>query len=1038
MTLLGSGQIHLGAAPLTQLSLAKAQALLFYLAVTGRPAARGEMTELLWGELAPDDARRNLRVALTKLRQAVGGHLHITRTSVAFNKTAPYWLDVNEFIQQAQMGAQPGATLPPQHVSALEAALALYQGEFLQGFGVANAPAFEEWAIVERERLHQIALQSGETLVDHYLATQSYTAGIDLSRRLLTWAPWQETLHRKLMMQLAATGQRGAALQQYESCRRILSEELGVEPEPATAALYEQLRNVTYDSSVSTGSAQPPHQSETPNPPPPHNLPAPTTSFLGRDIELAQIAALIADPTCRLLTLLGPGGIGKSRLALQAAYGHTAPNRRFVDGIFFVSLAAATQLDEAIPLIAAAVGCIFSGQRAPRSELLHHVQSRALLLVLDNCEHLVDEATFFAEMLAAAPQLMLLATSRERLRLYEESIFDVRALSAPPAEVHKADELIASSAVQLFVERARRVNLAFDFIAEAEAVAAICRLVEGIPLGIELAAGWVRNHSCAAIAEAIRQGIDFLASQVQNAPPRHRSLRAAFDHSWRLLDQADAALFNRLVVFRGGFDAQAAQAVADASPTALMRLTDKSLVQRQPDGRYSVHELLRQYGETKIKTSERASTQEDHARYYAALVAQQQPFRESETEMAAIARLRADFDNIRAGWQWLLGRIYSIGGPAPADPSALADLAQSYAPMLAYFLLRECRYEEGRQLLTAAEAAMVRAGWDGLAAPSQAQTTLAQLRSLLADLLFYLSQFTEIERLIEKALPPLIAAGQTVEVAEALARLGRAYLRMGRYDEAETVLQQSIEHYHAAGEEKRIALALNALGIVHSNQGRFAEARGYYEQCLAIFRRAGYQRGIANMLSNLGSNYGRAGDFARSLLLYQETYQIALRIGDRLTTAIALSNLGSVSRSLGRHDQALRYYEESLDLCRAIGERRWTAASLNGLALNWIEQGRLAAAYDHAREALTIAAAIDSAPDVMDSLSLLGQVLAAQGEIERAYTILHFVDTQPVTQFSARQRCHQSRAALEPRLAPAAVVRLRRRAQRMTLAELEI
>lgn len=1050
LTLLGSGQIHLGAAPLTQLALAKAQALLFYLAVTGRPAARSEMTELLWGELAPDDARRNLRVALTKLRQAVGGHLHITRTSVAFNKTAPYWLDVDDFIQfiqQAPMGAHPGAPLPPQQVSALEAALALYQGEFLQGFGVANAPAFEEWAIVERERLHQIALQSGETLVDHYLATQTYTAGIDLSRRLLTWAPWHETLHRKLMMQLAATGQRGAALQQYESCRRILGEELGVEPEPATAALYEELRNVAYDINVSTASVQPPRQSEIPNPeppitPPPHNLPAPTTSFLGRDAELAQIGALIADPTCRLLTLLGPGGIGKSRLALQAAYGHAAPKSRFVDGVFFVSLAAATQLDEAIPLIAAAVGCAFSGRRAPRSELLQHVQGRALLLVLDNCEHLVDEATFFAEMLAAAPQLMVLVTSRARLRLYEESIFDVRALSVPPAEVHKAAELIASSAVQLFVERARRVNLAFDFMAEAEAVAAICRLVEGVPLGIELAAGWVRSHTCAAIAEAIRQGIDFLASQVQNTPPRHRSLRAAFDHSWRLLDQADAALFNRLVVFRGGFDAQAAQAVVDASPTALMRLTDKSLVQRQPDGRYSVHELLRQYGETKLKTGERASTQADHARYYAALAAQEQPFRESETEMAAIARLRADFDNIRAGWQWVIGQIHPIGGPAPAgpatDPSALAILAQSYAPMLAYFLLRECRYEEGRQLLAAAEAAMVCARWDGVAAPSQAQTTLAQLRSLLADLLFYLSQFTEIERLIEKALPPLRAAGQTVEVAEALARLGRAYLRMGRYDEAETVLQQSIEHYRAAGEEKRITLALNALGIVHSNQGRFAVARGYYEQCLAIFRRAGYQRGIANLLSNLGSNYGRAGDYAESLPLYQETYQIALRIGDRLTTAIALSNLGSVSRSLGRHDQALRYYEESVDLCRAIGERRWTAASLNGLALSWLEQGRLAAAYDHAREALTIAAAIDSAPDVMDSLSLLGQVLAAQGEIERAYTILHFVDTQPVTQFSARQRCHQSRAALEPRLAPAAVVRLRQRAQRMTLAELEI
>jgi predicted ATPase/Tfp pilus assembly protein PilF len=720
---------------------------------------------------------------------------------------------------------------------------------------------------------------------------------------------------------------------------------------------------------------------------------------------------------------------------------------KFPDGLFYVSLAAVTNSAEAMPAIAGALGLTFAGGNDPKVQLFDFLRAKTMLLVLDNFEQLVSEAAFLSDLLQNAPGLKVLVTSRTRLDLYEEWVFDVRGLPHPTTEalsgpLPRADTSLIDTyaAVQLFVQRARRVRLDFDLAAEGGAVAEICQLLEGMPLGIELAAGWVRGYPCAAIAYEIRRDLDFLTTSTQNIPSRHRSLRAAFDHSWRFLDPADAMLFKRLVIFCGGFDESAAGAVAGATPLALVRLADKSLLQGTPDGRYVIHELLRQYGLEKLNSAERHLLQAAHCRYYGALVAGQRTHQETASEPQAFARLRTDYDNIRAGWQWLVEQIGVLAGPARAsDVDQVIDLVGCYAHLLAHFLLREGRYREGELLFKMAEQAMIAAGWgnDRADQPQRTKlTTLALTRSLLADFAFNLSQFVEVERLIRLALGPLEAAGQEADLADALARLGRAYLRMGRYDQAEAILHRSLTHYEQAGEKRRLTLALNTLGIIYSNQGRFEEARTYYERSLAIFRSNGYQRGVANMLSNLGSNFGRAGRFAEALALYQQAYQIALMVGERLTLAIALSNLGSVSRALGHWTDAERCYEQSLELSRALGERRWTAASLNGLALTYVERGELRSAHTHALEALAIAQAIESTPDQLDSLACLGELLARQGERASAYSLLHFVAHHTATQSATRRRSQQLCEAIGSQLSATVLATARNQSQRSTVAEL--
>ncbi len=590
---LGGMAISQNGAPVSGFISAKAPALLCYLAVTGRPQFRLVLANLLWGELPEENACANLRKALSNLRDLLGDHLIITPRTVAWNRECAYWLDVETFLERAgsKSDSSAGVTslrrdltgcsavsmsalISSTGVAHLIEAAELYRGDFLDGFYVHHAPMFEEWTLGQREMLRKLAGYVVRRLALHYAACDELDSAISYTSRWLTLDPWQEEAHRQMMSLLARAGDRSAALAQYEKCRRILGQELGVEPMAETTALYRRIRGM--------GGARP------------HNLPRPTTSFVGRQAELTLLLDRLDAPDCCLVSILGPPGIGKTRLALEAAARiRNRSDDTFPDGIFFVPLLNAHTRPALIAAIAAALGLTPPVAPAPQAELLRYLRNRDLLLVLDGFEHLAGEADLLTAIVQQAPQVKLLVTSRHRLNLQAEWPLMLEGLSYPSLDM--AASLEAFGATQLFLQRARQACPEFTpSAADARAITLVCEMVEGLPLAIELAASATRSMSCVEIAQAIESNLDALSVLQSDFLPHHRSIRAAFEYSWRLLSPTEHRALCRLAGFHGCFTCESAEHRADVGATLLTVLVDKSLVRRGPAG-YEMHELIRRF-----------------------------------------------------------------------------------------------------------------------------------------------------------------------------------------------------------------------------------------------------------------------------------------------------------------------------------------------------------------------------------------------------------------------------------------------------------
>lgn len=640
LKLLGKPQVSRDTSPVAGFISIKAQALLFYLAVARRPHARESLAGLLWGDMSEDRASKNLRNALSNLRGLVGDHLLITRAEVAFNQAAPYWLDVENFT------ASLTGDVTRKDINLLHNIVELYTGDFLEGVHCHDALMFEEWMLGQRALLKGLAVQALHTLVVNHLAREEYAAGIDYAQRLLALEPWREETHRHIMILLARSRQRSAALAQYETCRRVLASELGVEPMAETTALYQRLKATAA---------------------PPHNLPPQPAAFVGRESELAAIATYLHNPQAQLLTLVGPGGIGKTRLALQAAARWVTPEASaellFVDGVFFVALAAENSTPDAQTSLLATLANIlqFDLQHPiyPQAQLLNFLRNKNLLLILDNFEQHVSEARQLSDLLRLAPEVKVLVTSRVRLNLQEEWLMELRGLDYPPTTDMSLEAARGYGAVSLFVQLARRVRAGFALSDTNSAeVIRICQLVEGVPLGLELAASWLRVLTCAEVAREIEHGLDFLTTSLQNVPERHRSLRTVFDYSWNLLEPQEQALFRRLSVFRGGFDREAASQVVGMSLLMLAGLADKSLLWRNAQGRYEMHDLLRQYADEQLRANmdEYEQAHDAHCRYYAQLLSQHQAELTGEEAPTTLHALQAERENMRAAWDWAISQ----------------------------------------------------------------------------------------------------------------------------------------------------------------------------------------------------------------------------------------------------------------------------------------------------------------------------------------------------------------------------------------------
>jgi predicted ATPase len=590
-----------------------------------------------------------------------------------------------------------------------------------------------------------------------------------------------------------------------------------------------------------------------------HNLPPQLTPFIGRVEEIAEIGRLLVDPACRLLTLVGPGGSGKTRLAIEAAA--RQPDDAFLDGVYFVSLQPHSSPSDIIPVTANALRFCFVGESESRQQLLDHLREKRLLLVLDNFEHLLSGADLVLDILETASGVKILVTSRETLSLRGEWTYHVKGMCTPRDE--QAEVLEDYDAVQLFVECARRAQGSFSLADEQADIIRLCQLVEGMPLAIELAAPWVKTLTCASIADEIQRDIDFLATNLRDMPERHRSMRAAFDHSWRLLTEGERAVFQKLSVFRGGFEREAAERAASAALPTLVALVDKCFLYKEATGRYQMHELLRQYGEERLKEAgETDAARSAHCAYYADFMQQREADIKGRRQQGALDEIETDLENVRAAWHWALEQ---------RDYDAIDRSLESLHWCLNNM---RSRLQEGEELFRRA-------------------------RERLAP---------------QPGDPPHPVWGRVTVRHEEVFR----YRRTG----AGAVIENCFAIAQRHGDRAEIAFCLKALGQYSINcGGDFNEALSYYEEGLAHYRDLGDDFYTAEMLQGIGVCYGGARQFDDAVEFYRQSTELARRIGNEIGMVWALMLMGWIAMSTGNYAEGERRLREANIIQRKTGHK---------------------------------------------------------------------------------------------------------------------
>ncbi|MEZ4663076.1 MAG: tetratricopeptide repeat protein [Caldilineaceae bacterium] len=818
-------------------------------------------------------------------------------------------------------------------------------------FTLSDCPTFDDWQFFESEALRSDYADVLAQLVQHLSARTIDDAIVFAARRWLALDTLDESVQRQLMRLYALAGQQAAALRQYEECARLLDDELGVEPDAETAALYEAIRSRQFAAGEKAGRGEgekggkgAEYVSLSPLPPfPPassplrHNLPAQATSFVGRAEELAAICQMLVEQSeCRLLTLVGPGGIGKTRLALQIAQqiadGEAADGDdvRYADGVFFVQLETVDGAEQLVMALANAVGFVFQGGAEPREQLLRHLQSKQMLLLLDNFEHLLAAADLLTVILQTAPGISLLATSREALALQEEWLYGVSGFAAPAAGAD-AGAVEQNSAVQLFLQRARRADSSLVLDKQAwSAVVRICQLVDGLPLGLELAAAWVRALSVAEIADEIARDLDFLTATTRGLPERHSSLRTVLEQTWRLLTPPEQALFCRLAIFQHGFTRQAASRVADAAIMTLAALVRKSIISHHRDGRYAMHGLLRQFAANRLHADAELAeaTAEKHSRYYGMLVQALESGLTGADHASALEQIGQDIENIRAGWRWAVAQV-------GADPAQVTLLNRYVAAYFQFYDTRS-RFQEGRAEFQQALEALEPLAFDG-----DAQLVMGRVCGRLGWFMFQTGQPAVAKRHLERSLQLLRQLDSPADLIFSLNYLGAVHRHLHEYAAAQSVLEESSLICQARDDRFGLTVALNILGQIAFEQREYAQARAHLTESLAIKQAIGDQRGAVFSLLYLGLVARAQDDLAQAVRLFQEGIQISEQHGDRRSIALGLSNLAEVEALMGHAAEAEKLYAESLQIYADI-------SNLLGMVTTHIRLGDLARGQNNA------------------------------------------------------------------------------------------
>ena len=966
-----------------ELTARPAQSLFAYLLLNPVAQRRERLAGLLWPDSREANARRNLRQALWQIRRALGERadaiLLVDEITLAFNIESPYWLDVERI---AQTPAEPAGA------DELMREVAVYGGELLPGF-------YDEWVQLERERVQAHFERKLTLLLERLVAASRWAEVLYWGERWIALGYTPEPAYRALMMAHAGLGDQSNVADVYRRCVEALARDLGVEPSPQTRTLYEQLR--------SGERAVPPTPSVPVVDAPSHNLPVQLTSFIGRDKEIADIRRLLTPASStrngeevRLLTLTGPGGTGKTRLALQAGNQLLAA---FPDGIWLVELAMLSDPVLVPQTVAALLGVREEPTYPLTRTLTTYLRTKTLLLIFDNCEHIVETCALFVEtLLRACANLRIMVTSRETLGVMGEHVLRVPSLQLPRTqqglELH---DLAQVEAIRLFVDRAATVKAAFTLHdTNAAAVTQICQQLDGVPLAIELAAARVRAMTPEQIAARLDDRFRLLTGGSRTALPRQQTLRAMIDWSWDLLSEPECALLRRLAVFLGGWTLEAAEAVCGGLRVAhfavnaarpegrvarnaelvrseevlelLTHLVEKSLVvveEQAGAARYYLLETIRQYAREKLfEAGEAEMVRAKQLWFFLKLGEEAEPHLRAATQLSWLARLDLEHDNLRAALKWASG-------------SGALEAGLRLAGSLARFWYLRGFWKEGREwlrLLLAQPAPQP---------PLTQSLAWARARALagagwLAD-----ADGSEIP-LYRESLLLCRQVGDKWGEAYALRGLVIVSSNLTDLAHAEAHVQASLTIFAALKDDWGIGLALFSLGWIAMSRDKIDEAAIHWEAALARFRQSGDRWGISVALGAFGYLARLRGQYPQAADLTHESMALFRALGDKAGVSYSLIRLANLAWRRGDYTEAMSLLQESLNIQRERNNQEGIIAALQSQALVACYQSKFELAMALLRESGLLAQPRAIPSEIGDNLSLQAQVYYTNNQLDQA------------------------------------------------------
>jgi len=704
---------------------------------------------------------------------------------------------------------------------------------------------------------------------------------------------------------------------------------------------------------------------------------------------LGEIAHLLAHSEYRLLTLSGPGGVGKTRLALQAALEH---QQHFRDGVYFVSLMALSTPTAVPPAIAEALGLSFEGKKEPWEQLIEHIGKQDVLLVLDNFEHLLEGAPQVARLVQECPHSRVLVTSRERLGLENEQVLPIEGF-AIPTDLAQA---LGSDAVRLFALRVQRLRPQFEPQASnLPSILEICRLVEGFPLGIELAAVWARALPVEAIASEIAQDTDFLSANSSDLAPRHQSIRVAFEHSWRLLTPEEQDALKRLSVFRGGFEREAAKLAVGVSLPVLASLIDKSLIYVNSKGRYFRHNLLYQYMQEKLSQDpeQERQAQAEHGSYYLRLAQRCLEEIRGANPMLAFAAMKTELENLRTAWHW-------------AAQEAKVHLIKATTEALMRFFDAQKRYQDGVETFAEAIAKL---------SPDnpEHQATLGTLLVHQAKMHERLGHFDTAEQLTQRALALLRPLEEFEPIIWGLGTLGTNAAVRGNHSQALTYREEALSLARAIQNQRLTAVCFGWLAISEDSLGHYAKAKDYYRQAIHLFKQLDNHIGALYSLSNLARLTLELDQLEEAKPLLDQALEQARATNTRALIADNLTYLASCCHKLHRYTEAEQYAQEALELAKEDQDPSLEIELNLSLGEIVLARGEHPQAKKYLALALERAWAIQDLPLVMKTLIHWAEYLWGQGKSIQAQQLLRLVGGHSATLSVEKDRAQKLLGSFE-------------------------